>query len=191
MKRIKSISVAALLSSAILLSSCIGSFKLTRTVYDWNTSIGDKFVNELVFLVCLIVPVYEVSTFVDAVVLNSIEFWSGENPMTMKNNEKHQKTVEIDGKKYQLTSEKYKMTIEESGKSNSKAELVFRTEDNSWYLKKGKKLQRLVEVNMANGKAISYNIFYPDGSEKTIKANFDPVAVQNQLMQNQKLAYHQ
>ena len=191
MKKIKNISVAALLTSAILLSSCIGSFKLTKTVYGWNSGVGEKFVNELVFLVCLIVPVYEVSVVVDAVVLNSIEFWSGENPMTMKNSEKHQKTVEIDGKSYQLTSEKYKMTIEEIGKSNSKAELVFRTEDNSWYLRKGKKMRKLVEVNMEDGKAISYHVFYPDGSEKTINTNFDPSAIQNEFIPNQKLAYQQ
>lgn len=72
---------ALLLSATILLSSCIGSFGLTNKVKDWNDSLGNKWVNELVFICMHIVPVYEVSIFVDAVVLNSIEFWTGDNPV--------------------------------------------------------------------------------------------------------------
>ena len=37
--------------------------------------------NELVFVCMHIVPVYPIAIFADAVVLNSIEFWTGENPM--------------------------------------------------------------------------------------------------------------
>lgn len=66
-----------LLCATMLFSSCIGSFRLTNKLKDWNESIGDKWVNELVFLAMHIIPVYEVSIFVDAVVLNSIEFWTG------------------------------------------------------------------------------------------------------------------
>ena len=68
---------ALLLSAAILFSSCIGSFRLTNKIKDWNNNIGNKWVNELVFLACHIVPVYEIAIFVDAVVLNSVEFWTG------------------------------------------------------------------------------------------------------------------
>ncbi len=72
---------ALLLSATILLSSCIGSFGLTNKVKDWNESLGNKFVNELVFVCMHIVPVYPIAIFADAVVLNSIEFWTGNNPM--------------------------------------------------------------------------------------------------------------
>ena len=58
----------ALLLVTVVLTSCYGSFKLTRSLWDWNGTVGDKFVNELVFLAFVIVPVYEVATFVDAVV---------------------------------------------------------------------------------------------------------------------------
>ncbi|MGD9930827.1 MAG: DUF3332 domain-containing protein [Mangrovibacterium sp.] len=187
MKKVRNLSVVVLLA-AVLMQSCIGSFKLTRTVYDWNNSIGDKFVNELVFLACIIVPVYGVATFVDAVVLNSIEFWSGENPMTLKEGEKHQKLVEIDGKTYQLTSEKFKMTVEELGVADSKTEMVFRESDNSWYLKKGKKFQKLVEVEIQDGQVISYHVVNPDGSMLTLQPGFDPLAVQDQLHPQPALA---
>lgn len=76
------ISVACLiLSSSIICSSCIGSFGLWSSLKDWNNSIGNKFVNEIVFLAFHIVPVYEVAYLADIIVLNSIEFWSGANPL--------------------------------------------------------------------------------------------------------------
>lgn len=68
---------ALLLVATIMFSSCIGSFRLTNKLKDWNESVGSKWVNELVFLAMHIVPVYEVAIFVDAVVLNSVEFWTG------------------------------------------------------------------------------------------------------------------
>lgn len=188
-KSMKKVFFALVLSGAILLQSCIGSFNLTRAVYDWNTNIGDKWVNELVFLACLVVPVYGIASFVDVVALNTIEFWSGQNPMALKDGEKKQKLVEIDGKSYQLTSEKFKMTVEEVGNPDAKTEMVFRAEDNSWYLKKGKKLQKLVEVEFTDGEITSYHIYKPDGSEYTIQTGFDPVAVQNELHQGPALAF--
>ena len=70
---------ALLLTATIVLSSCIGSFRLTNNIKDWNDGLGNKFVNELVFLALHVVPVYEIAMFIDGVVLNSIEFWTGEN----------------------------------------------------------------------------------------------------------------
>lgn len=73
--------MAVMLGSCILFSSCIGSFGLTGKLHSWNGSIGSKFVNELVFLAFCIVPVYEISLIADGLVINSIEFWSGKNPV--------------------------------------------------------------------------------------------------------------
>lgn len=63
-------------------SGCFGSFQLTRKVYNWNASVSsDKFVTELVFLGLNIVPVYSVAALADAVFANSVEFWTGTNPV--------------------------------------------------------------------------------------------------------------
>lgn len=63
-------------------SGCFGSFALTRKIYGLNESVSsNKFVRWLVFLGFTIIPVYGVGTFVDALVFNSIEFWSGSNPL--------------------------------------------------------------------------------------------------------------
>ena len=69
-----------MLSGSVLFSSCIGSFGLWNSLKDWNQGVSNKFVNELIFLAFHIVPVYEIAYLADALVLNSIEFWSGSNP---------------------------------------------------------------------------------------------------------------
>lgn len=65
-------------------SACFGSFNLTRKVWTFNKTVSpDKFVQELVFLAFTAIPVYGIAGFLDAVVINSIEFWTGENPVTV------------------------------------------------------------------------------------------------------------
>ena len=92
MKKTK-IAVAVVLAMAALLplESCIGSFALTKKVLTWNHQVGNKFVNELVFIAFCILPVYEITSLADILVINSIEFWSGENPVVAQ-------TKVIDGK---------------------------------------------------------------------------------------------
>ncbi len=82
MKKNRFIPVMAIaLSTTMLFSSCVGSFGLFNRIASWNQTVGNKFVNELVFLALNIVPVYGVAYLADALVINSIEFWSGSNPM--------------------------------------------------------------------------------------------------------------
>ncbi|MFP2904459.1 DUF3332 domain-containing protein [Pyxidicoccus sp. 3LFB2] len=63
-------------------TGCFGQFKLTQGIWNFNKNIsGNKFVQWLVFLVMVIVPVYELGALIDALVINSIEFWTGSNPV--------------------------------------------------------------------------------------------------------------
>ncbi|HTY38561.1 MAG TPA: DUF3332 family protein [Bacteroidota bacterium] len=81
-KAVSSILIAMMLTTAL---GCYGSFPLINKVYKFNGTLGNKFVNELGFLVMNIVPVYGVAGFIDAVLLNTIEFWTGKNPVTTSN----------------------------------------------------------------------------------------------------------
>lgn len=75
------LALAFALATLAPLSGCIGSFALTRMVFEWNRGVGPWLVQELVFLVFIILPVYEITTFVDVVFLNLIEALTGGNPM--------------------------------------------------------------------------------------------------------------
>ncbi|HNY65367.1 MAG TPA: DUF3332 family protein [Deltaproteobacteria bacterium] len=76
----KKIAITVLLASMIAIS-CTGTFQLTQQVHKFQTQPEDKWVEEILFLAFVIIPVYGAATLVDAVVFNSIEFWTGENPM--------------------------------------------------------------------------------------------------------------
>lgn len=103
------VAIAVTLASSLTLSSCIGSFSLTGKLLNWNRQVGNKFVNELVFFAFWILPVYEVSALADILVLNSIEFWSGSNPVAkgkkVIDGHDGRYLVECDGKGYTITSE--------------------------------------------------------------------------------------
>jgi len=77
--------VLTMAATAVLgTSGCFGSFNLTRKLYGFNKDVSkDKFVRELVFLGLNIVPIYGVAGLIDAVVANTVEFWTGENPISM------------------------------------------------------------------------------------------------------------
>jgi len=77
-------SIIMLLLLCFVTTGCTGSFNLTRKVYNFHRSQDDKWADELMFLLVVLVPVYGIATWADAIVFNSIEFWSGENPVTVK-----------------------------------------------------------------------------------------------------------
>lgn len=71
--------MTVVIASTMMMSSCIGSFGLFNKLLDWNQNLSSKFVNELLFII--ISPAYGVCGLVDLFVLNSVEFWSGTNPV--------------------------------------------------------------------------------------------------------------
>jgi hypothetical protein len=74
----------ALTAAAVGTSGCFGSFNLTRKLYGFNKDVSkDKFVRELVFLGLNVVPIYGIAGAIDALVANTVEFWTGENPISM------------------------------------------------------------------------------------------------------------
>ncbi len=93
-KRLGTIALAVALAFGV--QGCYGKFALVQKVHKFNGSFGNKFVNELMFLVMYIIPVYGIAALVDAVVVNSIEFWTGKNPVTAKVITEGDKVVAMD-----------------------------------------------------------------------------------------------
>ncbi len=125
-KKYLSVAVVLALAASMLSTSCIGSFALTNKLLTWNKTISNKFVNELVFFAFWIIPVYEVSAFADVVVFNSIEFWSGNNPVAYG-----KKVIDGQDGKYIVECDKtgYTITSENDG---SIVRLDFNDTDRSW-----------------------------------------------------------
>lgn len=122
-KRIGGIALAMALVLGI--QGCYGSFALTRKLWKWNGTMGNKFVNELVFLVCNILPVYGIAGFLDAVIINSVEFWSGKNPMTSQVITQGDKMVKMD---YDKASGLVNVSVFEKGQLTGKMAMK-QTED--------------------------------------------------------------
>ena len=94
-----------IMAAALMTSSCVGSFQLTHRLAQWNKSATkEKFLNEIIFL--LISPAYPVCAVADALVLNTMEFWSGTNPLADHIGTK--RTVQgQDGRYYAITTKRY------------------------------------------------------------------------------------
>lgn len=125
-KKFLSVALICAIGGSMLLSSCIGSFQLSNKLLSWNQSIGPKFVNELVFFAFWVLPVYEVSCLADLLVLNSIEFWSGDNPVAQGT-----RLIEGNDGKYLVNCDGTGYTIV-SCNDGSQVRLDFDADDKTW-----------------------------------------------------------
>ena len=117
------------LSASMMMQSCIGSFALFNKVKTWNEHVGDKFVNELVFVAMWILPVYELCFTADLFILNSIEFWSGENPALSA------EAKVIDGKDAQYLVARNEAGYTITNMTTKKVtRFIFNADENAWYL---------------------------------------------------------
>lgn len=169
------VAVVLSLAASLTLSSCFGTFALTNKVISWNKQVGDKFVNELVFVAMWILPVYELSMLADMLVLNSIEFWSGNNPVVAE-------TKVIDGK-----DAKYLVACDEKGYTitnlDDKTQVKFNFDEanNAWS----------IEANGEEHKLFTYvddthvNMICPDGSYKTVELSHQGVWAYEQMVSSQ------
>ena len=152
--------VAILLSGSFLFSSCVGSFGLFNRLSSWNRTVGNKFVNELVFLAFNIIPVYGVAYLADALVINSIEFWSGTNPMA---NVGDVKKVKGENGDYLVKTLENGYSITKVGETAS-MDLIYDKEANTWNVVANGESTELLKMNN-NGTA---DIFLPDGKRMNV-----------------------
>ena len=81
-------SAAALLVASMLIASqtgCLGQMAVSGKVRAFNLEVAEgKWGREAVFLLLYIVPVYPLAGAIDLIIVNSIEFHTGTNPLTDK-----------------------------------------------------------------------------------------------------------
>lgn len=171
------VATVLLLCGSMTLSSCIGSFGLTNRVLSWNNQVGSKFVNELVFFAFWILPVYEVSALADVLVLNSIEFWSGTNPLSAStkviDTDQGRYLVDCDGKGYTITFEPTGM----------QTRLDFTEETQTWSVNvNGEQYPFMTMVDDQHVRMIT-----PEGDFRTVSLNEQDVMAYSQMAQQSAL----
>ena len=156
MKKIFRNAIVALLLVAVgaMATGCYGPFRLTTKIHQWTGQISDqKFVNELVFVAFCIIPVYEVCTFIDAIVLNSIEFWGGTNPIAMDEGQIDESDVQYKGKNYRVIKTRNNIAVEAINGSES-ASFRYFPEEQEWYLMDGD--EKVETVNIKGNRAMKH-----------------------------------
>ncbi|MDL2241642.1 DUF3332 domain-containing protein [Bacteroidales bacterium OttesenSCG-928-L03] len=160
-RKVRLAAVAVVLSSSIMFSSCIGSFALSNKLLSWNQDLSDKWVNELVFLVLWVVPAYEIAMLIDGVVLNTIEFWSGNNPASAQ-----VQTIETEDGIYTVSTDANGHQIQKEG-TDEMVEFRFDQEEDSWSIVSEENVIPLFKmIDQENAL-----VYLADGTTMTISAD--------------------
>lgn len=159
-KKYLTMAMALVLACSMTFTSCIGSFKLSNKVLGWNNQVGSKFVNELVFIAFWIVPVYEITMIADVLVINSIEFWSGSNPIASNST----KVIDTESGRYFVKCDPSGYTIT-SEQDKSEVKFAFHEDDNSWSIDQdGKSVKFMTFIDDTHVKMLT-----PDGETQTVE----------------------
>ena len=170
------VALALTLAGSVTLTSCLGSFAVTNKLTSWNKEVtGNKFVNNVIFWAFNIVPVYPIAVFADAVVLNLIEFWTGNNPValgeTTIQGEKGSYVVKTTENGYEITDQNGQL-------------LSLVNDANTWsYSVNGGEAAKLVEIN---GEAAT--VFLPNGVEQQVELSADGIIAFQQSLATQNIA---
>ena len=123
--------VVVLLATTV--TSCYGPFRLTTKLHAWNKEVSDnKWGNELVSLGLTIIPVYEICALADVLVINSIEFWTGNNPIAMKAGEVETSEAKYAGKSYKVTKRQNSVVVSNDITKEEESFQYF-PEEGVWY----------------------------------------------------------
>lgn len=166
------IAVALILS--VIGTSCIGPFNLSHKVLAWNQTVSDnKFVNAILFVV--LSPVYGLTLFGDAILFNTIEFWTGDNPIEAG------LVKEVKGENgviytVETTKNGYNVKNDEGKEVN----LVYDKASNTWSYEADGKSAKLITIE-GNDKAI---VYMPNGDEKQVELSQQGVLAFRQSVEN-------
>ncbi len=171
MKKVGLIGMAALmLGISTINTSCMGSWGMTKVVYEWNEkATGNRFIDNLIFWVIAGIQVYSITLMIDMFILNLIEFWTGSNPIAMNEGDREQQIVKgKDGNEYQITATKNRFEIvtltgDKKGEMNA---LVYTPANKTW--NKEVKNEELVPVFAMHEDLNKVELFATDGSVRMV-----------------------
>jgi hypothetical protein len=153
---------------------CIGSFGLTGKVYNFNKGLGDKWIQELGFLVMLIIQVYTIAFLIDVIVLNSIQFWTGTNPVAMQPGDREVQYVKGEnGALYKIEATQNRFHIDQIDGANAgkSADIVYNPKTKTWYLGEENRMRKVVQFS---GDSSQARVFKPSGEVVTLRTDAKP-----------------
>ncbi len=157
MKKFNLTAVALLLASSMMYTSCVGSYALFNKYANWQTHMtSNKYVNGIVgILIGWLVG--GVALFVDELVLNTIEFWSGSNPVAnnttvIKGKDGQNYLVKVSRKGYEIKAPNGQITM-----------LVHDEATDSWSMSQNGVVKEIfrynpdgtIQANLKDGKTIT------------------------------------
>jgi hypothetical protein len=166
------------ISCSLLFSSCIGPFALSNKLLSWNQTVSDKFVNAIIFAV--LSPVYVVTLIGDSLLFNTIEFWSGENPIEAG----VVKKVQGDNGVYTVETLENGYKIEDEAGQIS--QFIYDRESNTWSLVANEKTTKLITISDDNKSAI---VYLPNGEERNVELSDRGVLALQQYVENSQVYF--
>ncbi|MCD4828591.1 MAG: DUF3332 domain-containing protein [Candidatus Cloacimonetes bacterium] len=152
--------IAMLLTVALFATSmlgCFGGFNLTRKVYIWNSQVGDKWVNTVVMWALAILPVYSFCGMADLLVLNAVEFWTGENPVSLADLEGEPCTISYNGHQYRVSADGNQIDIRQLD-GDQAGVLTYDETTGAWSLQTNDREVKVAQIDQAG-----LSLYTPEG----------------------------
>lgn len=172
-KRFFTVSAIVAISGSLMFSSCIGPFNLSNKLLAWNQTVDNKFVNEVIFFAFHIIPVYPISYVADILVFNSIEFWTGENPIEAGIVKQVQGTDGI------YTVETLEDGYKIENEAGQEMKLVYDKETNVWSAVVDNTTTKIIKIE-DDKKAV---VYLPDGKEMNVDLTAEGVLAFRQTIE--------
>jgi hypothetical protein len=173
MKKMKQVFLGLLAATVLFSTSgCYGSFSVTKKVYKWNGSVsGDKWVQSILFFGLAVFQVYSFTLFIDGIVLNTVEFWTGSNPLAMNPGESDTQMVVAGDNAYEITAtqNQFRITQVEGQNAGKTVDLVYNVDETAWYATDGVETVKLAQSNINSQQWVK--VFYPDGKVEEVALN--------------------
>ncbi len=158
----KVIALVTLLVFTLGASGCYGGFPLTKALYKFNGEIkinGNESTNRVaqsvVMVVLVIVPIYRLAALADALIINSIEFWTGKDPLKA-GAEPAIRTVERGNERFVQTF------------SRAASAREMRIE----YYKEGRLVNTLIVRQEENSPTVKADLVWSDGRREAYQATY-------------------
>ncbi len=183
-KFISTLMIAAVLSTS---TGCFGEFQLVRGLWSWNDDVTDsRFVNNLLFYALNIIPVYGVAGMGDFIIFNLIEFWTGDNPLSMNEGEKDRQIIPLEGEEYIVEATKNQFKVYKEG--GEATILRFDESDHSWNLIANGESQKLISLE-STPQGDMHKV-YTDNTVISLDANtnYDQTFLKALLLKNEEVA---